>query len=381
MIRTSRPEPMDNSPPEIASILVIRTANIGDLVCTTPLIHSLRERYPKARLCVLVNSYNRPVVQNNPDIDAIYAYTKAKHRAPGQSVFGVYRDRVRLMLTLRRERFDCAIIAGARFLPRPLGLARLIKPKHILGFTEPGKRGVRHIDMPIPYTLPRPLHEVEDVFRLGAPLGVTGTPPAMRVYPDPREIEAARSRLAQQHAPANKMLIGVHLSTRKPTNRWPKESFIELIRRLHAAHDAAFLLLWAPGRSDNPRHPGDDDIADAITTTLAGLPVIAYPQGPLPQLVADLSLCDLVVTSDGGALHIAAALGKPILCFFGSTDPARWRPWGVPHVSLQPASRRAADISVEEALRGFESLLTACGRTSGRPQHSGAARVAPRPVA
>ncbi|MHB8536282.1 MAG: glycosyltransferase family 9 protein, partial [Sulfuricaulis sp.] len=48
--------------------LVIRRDNIGDLVCTTPLIHALRQRYPKARLCLLVNSYNRPVVENNPDI-------------------------------------------------------------------------------------------------------------------------------------------------------------------------------------------------------------------------------------------------------------------------------------------------------------------------
>ena len=373
---------MDNRSPETARILVIRAANIGDLVCTTPLIHALRSRYPKARLCVLVNSYNRPVVQNNPDIDTVYAYTKAKHRAKGASVLGVYWDRLRLMRELRRQRFDYAIIAGAHFLPRSLRLARAVKPRHILGFTEPGKRGVRHIDMGVPYTLPHPLHEVEDVFRLIGPLGIEGAPPLMQLRPDPAEVQAARGRLAQQHAPTDRLLVGVQLSSRKPPNRWPKENFIELIRRLSATHrNLTFLLLWAPGRSDNPRHPGDDDTAAAIMAAVAGLPVIAYPQGPLPQLIAELSLCDLVITSDGGALHIAAALGKPTLSFFGSTDPARWRPWGVPHRVLQPASRRAADISVDEAFHSFESLLVECAHASGHERQSAAAHVVSRPVA
>ncbi|MHB8728735.1 MAG: glycosyltransferase family 9 protein [Sulfuricaulis sp.] len=372
---------MDNRSLETARFLVIRAANIGDLVCTTPLIHALRQRYPKARLCLLVNSYNRPVVENNPDIDEVYAYTKAKHRAPGQSVLGVYWDRLRLMRSLRRQRFDYAIIAGAHFLPRSLRLARAVKPRHILGFTEPGKRGAGHIDMGVPYTLPRPLHEVEDVFRLIAPLGIAGEPPAMQLRPEPAEVQAARRRLVQQRAPEDRLLIGVHLSSRKPPNRWPKENFIELIRRLSATHHLSFLLLWAPGRSDNSRHPGDDDTAAAIMTEVAGLPVIACPQGPLPQLIADLSLCDLVITSDGGALHIAAALGKPTLSFFGSTDPVRWRPWGVPYRVLQPVTRQAADISVDEAVRSFESLLTECFPASGQAHPSGTAAVAARPLA
>ena len=72
-----------DTPPPAGKFLVIRRDNIGDLVCTTPLIHALRIAYPKAQLCVLVNSYNRPVVENHPDIDTVYAYTKAKHREPG----------------------------------------------------------------------------------------------------------------------------------------------------------------------------------------------------------------------------------------------------------------------------------------------------------
>lgn len=350
----------------VPSFLVIRSANIGDLVCTTPLIHALRERYPKSRLCALVNSYNRAVLDNNPGIDTVYAYMKAKHREPGQGVLGVYWKRMRLMHELRRQRFDYAIIGGAHFLPHALRLARTVKPRHIIGFTEPGQRGVKHIDMGVPYTLPHPMHETQDIFRVLAPLGITSEPPPMRMYPDPVEVEAARHRLTRQRVPVGKMLIGVQISSRKPVNRWSVENFIKLIRQLHATYGAAFLLLWSPGRSDNPRHPGDDDDAAAIAAALAGLPVIANPQGPLPELIADLSLCDVVITCDGGALHIAAALGKPTLCFFGSTDAARWRPWGVPHILLQPPSRKATDISTNEAFLGFQSLLAACGQSLDR---------------
>jgi len=322
------------------SILVIRRDNIGDLVCTTPLIHALREHFPRARLCVLVNSYNRPVVENNPDIDTVYAYTKAKHREKGTSVFGVYWDRLLLMRELRRQNFDYAIIAGAHFLPRALGLARAIRPKHLIGFTEPGKRGVERIDTGVPYTLPQPMHEAEDIFRLLTPLGIHGEPPAMRLFPEADAVARAQAALRDKGLPPDNV-IGVHISARKPTNRWPAENFAALIRRLRDKHNATFMLFWSPGSAANPRHPGDDEKAQEIMDRLTDVPV----------------LCRAVVCSDGGAMHIAAALGKPILCFFGKSDRTRWYPWRTRHVLLQPPSLNVADIGVEEAVSAFGRLL------------------------
>ena len=342
--------------PSAPSILVIRRDNIGDLVCTTPLIHALRGRFPRARLCVLVNSYNRPVVENNPDIDAVYAYMKAKHRGKGESLFGVYWKRLQLMRELRRQRFDYVISAGPRFLPRALRLARAIRPKHIIGFTEPGKRGVARIDMGVPYTLPRPLHEAEDIFRLLAPLGITGAPPAMRVFPAAAAVASARTALRAKGLVPDK-LIGVHISARKPLNRWPAENFAALIRRLRRVHDAGFMLFWSPGSASNPRHPGDDEKAQQIMGALGDVPILAYPTDRLDQLIAGLSLCRAVVCSDGGAMHIAAALDKPILCFFGKSDITRWYPWRTRHVLLQPPSHNVADIGVDEAAGAFQRLL------------------------
>jgi heptosyltransferase-3 len=130
-----------------------------------------------------------------------------------------------------------------------------------------------------------------------------------------------------------------------------------LLRRLHAARNAAFMLFWSPGDSRNPWHPGDDDKAREVLEQLRGVPVLPHPTERLEELIAGLSVCKRVICSDGGAMHIAAALGKPILCFFGNSSATRWRPWGVPHVLLQLPNWNAADISVDEAYAGYERLL------------------------
>src|SRR2546427_4349754 len=86
-------------------ILVIRRDNIGDLVCTTPLIFALRERFPRAHIAALVNTYNEPVLSGNTAIDAVHAYEKGKHRGEKGSIVSVYAARLKLIMRLRKERY------------------------------------------------------------------------------------------------------------------------------------------------------------------------------------------------------------------------------------------------------------------------------------
>lgn len=334
-------------------ILVIRRDNIGDLVCTTPLIFALRERFPLARIVALVNTYNKPVLAGNPAIDAVYAYEKGKHRSEKRSIVSVYADRLKLVLDLRREKFDYAILATPGFEPRSLRLARMIGARHVLGYTEVGKAG--RIDIALAYDRAAGRHQVEDAFGLLRPLGVVGPPPPVRVFPDPeRRLELARALVGLQ---GEGPVVGVHISARRSRQQWPEERFAALIRAIGTRHRVRFLLLWSPGEADNPKHPGDDGKARAIAERCQGLPLLPWPTEELSRLIAALSLCDCVVCADGGAMHLAAGLAKPILCFFGDSNPAQWRPWKVRHELLRPASRDLKDLSVEEALAGFERLL------------------------
>lgn len=339
-------------------ILVIRRDNIGDLVCTTPIFRALRERYPEACIAALVNSYTWPVLENNPDIDRVFAYTKAKHRAHGISIFRIYWERLQLILHLRRMRFDYVILAAPGFLPRVLRLARLIRPQHIIGFTSPAKSSAQHIDMSVGRRLSPPVHEIEDIFQLLGPLGIYGHPPSARVIARREEIAVISGMVRDRGLSSSALLVAVHISARKPSQRWPAQHFVDILSRLHKKNNACFILLWSPGDEKNPLHPGDDAKAKEIIDALEGAPVLARPTHQLAQLIAALSLCDSVVCSDGGAMHLAAALDKKILCFFGDSDAVRWRPWGVPHVLLQPSTRDVADISVEEAEEGFQRLLS-----------------------
>jgi len=335
-------------------LLVIRRDNIGDLVCTTPLLAALRERYPHGHVAALVNTYNRAVLEGNPDVDAVYAYEKGKHRGAGRSFVSVYADRVRLILALRREKFDYAILATPGFAALSLRLARLVGARHVLGYADPGKTHSR-LDIALPYDKASKTHEVEQVFGLLKALGINSAPPAARVFPDPglrREPEQALSRLG-----VGTPVVGVHISARRKNQQWPPEHFAKLIRAIAERHHARILLLWAPGDADNPTHPGDNDKAQAVVERCRDLPVLPWPTQALRALIAVLSLCDYVVCADGGAMHLGAALQKPILCFFGDSPPERWRPWMTPHELLRPPSRDLLDLSVEDAVAGFGRLL------------------------
>ena len=329
-------------------ILVVRRDNIGDLVCTTPLIGALRRRFPRAHIAALVNTYNRQVLEGHPDLNALYAYAKAKHRLPGQSRVSVYWDKLVLMRKLRTQRFDCVLLASSQPGASALRLARWIAPAHIAGYAEPSGM----VDMALPRETAVAMHEVEEVFRLAQLFGIEGAPGKLSMAVD--AAARARASAALGARKPERKLIALHISARKPSQRWPSERFVELMHALSG--EARFVLLWSPGATDQPQHPGDDAKAQTLIRAAGTLPLTAYPTHELRDLAAVLSLADCVICSDGGAMHIAAALGKPILCFFGDSDATRWHPWDVPYRLLQPESRDAADVSLAAALQALREL-------------------------
>lgn len=325
-------------------ILVVRRDNIGDLVLTTPVFAALRRHFPNARIEALVNSYNAPVLEGHPDIDAIHVYTKSKHRESSWSALPEWAGRLRQAMALRAERFDHVLLASPGVHPRQVRLARWLRPRHIAAFSPPG-HALRGVDHPVAYRGPEGRHHLEDTYRILEALGIDAPPPAPRIGLEPVALPRAGAPL-----------IGVHVSARRPRNRWPESRFVELIAALHESLGSRFRLFWAPGGDSDPRHPGDDDKARRILERTRPIPVEAVETRELRALITGLAGCDALVCSDGGAMHLAAALRKPILCFFGDSIASQWHPWGVPYRLLQPASGNAADIRVDEALAAFADL-------------------------
>lgn len=337
-------------------ILVIRRDNIGDLVCTTPLIDALRSHFPDAYLAALANSYNAGVLRGNPALNAVFAYTKLKHRPPGQGTFAALWQRLRLIRELRRLRFDFVILAKSGFDAHGLRFARQIGARRIVGFSDPQRPESSAINLHVPSPAGPLQHEVEVLFRLLEPLGFTAVPGPLRVFPEAVRAAAFRRRLGSV---ADCRWIALHISAREAPRQWAAEKFIALIERLRNRTDLGFVLLWSPGPQDDPRHPGDDGKARKILDAQSCPRLVALPTGELDDLVAALSVCDLFVGSDGGALHIAAGLGKPVAGLFENTEykTKHWYPWQVPHEVIVAETFAVGDIAVDQVAAAIERLL------------------------
>jgi ADP-heptose:LPS heptosyltransferase len=159
-------------------ILVVRRDNIGDLVCTTPLIAGLRRNRPTAWIGALVNSYNAPVLRDNPDLDEVVAYTKLKHLEEGEGAATALGRRIADLWRLRRLGIDLAVLATPDFSPRLVRTARLLGAKAIAGFSD-GSRAAASLDHAVPLSQLQGKHEVERVYAL-APLRSSASTPSRR---------------------------------------------------------------------------------------------------------------------------------------------------------------------------------------------------------
>lgn len=337
----------------MTKILIVRRDNIGDLICTLPLIASIRALYPSARIDLLVNSYCAPVVINNPDADHIYIYTKAKHKDPGETTLAVHWRRLCLTLKLRAVRYDWLILANVGYMLRPLRWAKQVSAKRVVGFID-AEHAAQDKVLTDPIRLDRSQvrHEVEYLMELLTPFGAVADIPAARITPDLNALAAAQSLLRQPEE--LRPLVGINISARLPSQQWPAAQFVELINLL--ASDYRCTLFWSPGSQSSAGHPGDDEKAAEIIAACQSTNLRPYPTKSLADLIAGISVTDLLVTADGGALHIGAACNKPVVALFGFSESTQWYPWRVPHRILQPESRDVRSISAVEVAEACRTL-------------------------
>lgn len=343
-MRDSKPSCGQLRLPQNARILIIRRDNIGDLVCTTPAIAALRQHYPDAEIAALVNSYNADVLRGNPNLDHVFVYQKLKHAGGFVSRFKAVAERLKLIAQLRRWKPDVTILAKASYERHGLNFARQIGAKNIIGFVPDDlnqAKGLPDIQLPTPaFTA---LHEVEAVNQLLAPLGINDALGPLQVFPDASALAALNARI-----PAATQRIALHISAREPERRWGIDNFVALTQHiLETQPEIQILLFWSPGKADDPQHPGDDDAAAQIMQTVQSDCLIPMPTQNLTELIAALSLCDLFIGTDGGAMHLAVALDKKILALFENLPSKlhHWYPWRAPNQVVHSADAKKTEIA------------------------------------
>lgn len=341
-------------------ILLIRRDNIGDLVCTTPAFAALRQHYPNAQIGALVNSYNAEVLRGNPNVDHVFVYQKLKHAGSLANRIKALIQRLRLIVQLRRWKPDVTILAKSSYDRHGLNFARQIGANNIIGFVPDDlsqAKGLPDIQLRTPELTA--VHEVEAVNQLLAPLGINDALGRLQVFADANAITNTN-----KHLPAAKKRIALHISAREPERRWGNENFIALVKHiLQAQPDTQILLFWSPGKADDPHHPGDDEAAVQLIQAVHSDRLISMPTKNLTELIAALSLCDLFIGTDGGALHLAVALNKKVLAMFENKPDKlnHWHPWQVKSKvvhSVNPAAPDIVQISQEQVEQSIQDLTS-----------------------
>lgn len=344
--------------PACPRILVVRRDNIGDLVCTTPALAALRRRFPKAQIAVLANSYNAQVLQDNPNIDHIFVYQKIKHAQGVKNKIKAAFSKVRLLIQLRRWSPDVTILAKSSYDRQGLDLLRMAGTNNKIGFVAGGySQSVIQPDIALVPPRTDSAHEVEIINQLLAPLGINDALGPLEVFVDRSMASEMLKRL-----PPSECRIAVHISAREAERQWGAQKFCELIKLiLEREPSAQVLMFWAPGQTDHPLHPGDDEMAKMLQEEVCNKRLIPMPTNSIRELVAALSTCDVFIGSDGGAMHIAAALCKNIVALF-ENRPGKlnhWYPWQVSSLVLCSALAEVPDvcgIEVSEVFQAYKKL-------------------------
>ncbi|MEE4410867.1 MULTISPECIES: glycosyltransferase family 9 protein [unclassified Serratia (in: enterobacteria)] len=334
------------------NILIIRRDNIGDLVCTTPLIEGVKIAYPDAKLYLLINKVSQDVVKNNPHLEKVFVYKKAKHKTKNETTLGVYFERLMIFLKLRKIKFDAAILANPVPCKYSLRLAKMAGVSNIIG----ADLGTTDIHHPFRKQDFSGKHQVEHTYSYLSAITDQRIPiPPVRVFLTPEERQQAAQRLQKLLPPVGRV-CAVHISSRSPKRRWPIERYAEIINRLVADQNTAVLIFWSPQGTLTPDDIGDQKRAEQLLALCQNERVALYPTASVRELLAGFDLCDRVLCSDGGQMHLAAALNKDMVVFFGDTDKESWHPWTGRYHILQTESGDCIDVTVDDVWQKLKTF-------------------------
>jgi heptosyltransferase-3 len=290
----------------VKNILVIKLRYLGDVLLATPAFHVLHVAYPEARLTTLVNSGTEEILRWNPDLDGVLILER-----------GGIAHQVTLYRELRRRRFDCVI--DLTDSDRSAILARVSGAPIRIGFNEEHRwRGLLYTTVIKPPS--SRLHRVERDLEALRPLGIEPKPGPLVLHTTPED-DADAAKLLGELCGDNRDRPYVMLQpgARYWFKAWPLERFAELTDRL-ARNRGCQVLIGGDTR--------EQGLAERIRGLTRSSPVVLAGRTNLLQYTAILKRCALFVGNDNGPMHMAAALGIPVVALFGPSDPAEWGPRG-----------------------------------------------------
>ncbi len=317
--------------PSAPRILIRETNWLGDAVMTTPALMRLREKFPDAHITLLTPEKLRDLWLAHPAVNEMISI------APAENVFSVGRK-------LRAGNFDLALVlpnsprsaleAWLAGIPQRVGGARPWRnffltqavparteavqmgdrsPAEIRRLAAAGvsRRTDRNDRV---FTNAAAAHQLYEYLHLVAALGANPEPLTPQLVVTPGEIEAVRKKFGLNEI--QRPLFGLNPGAEYgPAKRWPVEKFIAAASDIQTRTNCTWLVFG--GRADV-------DIANRIESAIPSPPSAILDlagKTSLRELMALLKLCRVLLTNDTGPMHVAAALGIPVVVPFGSTSP------------------------------------------------------------
>ena len=278
-------------------MLAIDLAMIGDLVCATPALASLKTNYPSAQITVLASDSTAPVLNGNPDIGNTIGIDKNHDIGTIPCVLknaSVLRAQKFDIAFLFHNSFGSALVAALSGIPARIGYATELR----------GNLLTHRIAYP-----KERLHLAEERLNILRKTGLAVTPARPKVYCDHAQAEKTLARMVPS-LDMTRPVVAISAGSTWPTKVWPRKNIQVFLNKLPVG-SCSIILLGSAGETEyaNGLSSISVPVHNLVGTTT------------LEELVHILDCADAVVAPDSGPMHIAAGLDKHVIGLFGPTDP------------------------------------------------------------
>jgi len=289
-------------------ILILKPSSLGDVIQALPVLRLLKRHRPDAEIFWWIDSALAPLLEDDPDLAGVIRFERKRWAHPRH-----WPEMLRSVRWMRAQRFD--LVIDLQCLARSGAFAWFARGEQLVGLDEAREGARGFYDLAIPRRSFH-THAADWYLDVLPALNV----PVHRNF-DWLPVRPAVAAAVRARWPVEKSRwILLQPGARWENKRWPAQHFCTLVRQL--ANDLPGVRFAILGGRDE--QPLGATIAAAATDRCLNL----CGATSLPEMVEWIRLGDLMVTNDSGPMHVAAALGKPLVALFGPTEPRRTGPYG-----------------------------------------------------
>ena len=289
-------------------IFILKPSSLGDVVQALPVLRLIKQHRPEAEVFWWIDASLAPLLEGDPDLAGIIPFDRRRWASPRN-----WGEAGRSLRDIRSRKFDWVI--DLQGLARSAIVAWLANGGFTVGLQDGREGAPAFYDAAVPR--PTPLTHAVDWYLEVLPL--LRIPVHHQFVWLPKRPEVAAAILEKWH-PSHGRWVAVLPGARWENKRWPIGHFVEAVRRCAANFpDTRFAILG----SGSERALGEElaRAAPQRCLNLAG-------GASLLEMIEWIRLCDVTLSNDTGPMHVAAALGKPVVALFGPTEPRRTGPYG-----------------------------------------------------